>query len=59
VGEALSEWLETCFSGNLAHRFEIRYGYAYYPADGQECEAILTLAEQRLSVHRTKQERAA
>jgi GGDEF domain-containing protein len=59
VHEALLEWLETCFSGNLAHHFEVHYGYAYYPEDGQECEAIMTLAEQRLSIHRAEQERAA
>ncbi len=59
VYEALNEWLQTNFSTSMTARFEVRYGWAYYPCDGQEFESLLTLAEQRLSVHRTEQKSAA
>ncbi len=59
VYEALQEWLQTSFATNLAARFTVRYGWAYYPDEGNDCEAILTLAEQRLSVNRAEQPHAA
>jgi RNA polymerase sigma-B factor len=59
VCDALSEWLQTSFSENMAARFSVCYGWAFYPGDGQEHEAILTLAEQRLSIHRAEGKAAA
>jgi len=59
VRDALTEWLQTSFSANMAARFEVHYGWAYYPGDGQDYETVLTLAEQRLSIHRTEGKAAA
>ncbi|GBC93951.1 RNA polymerase sigma factor SigF [bacterium HR15] len=59
VYDTLTEWLQTSFSASMAARFDVHYGWACYPSDGTEYEAILTLAEQRLSIHRTEQKFAA
>ncbi|GIV10602.1 MAG: hypothetical protein KatS3mg020_0093 [Fimbriimonadales bacterium] len=55
VADALTEWLHNTFSPNMRQRFEVRFGWAFYPNDCNDAEQIMRTAEQRLREQRARQ----
>jgi diguanylate cyclase (GGDEF)-like protein len=55
VAKTLEEWLQTAFSANLSQRFQVHFGWAFYPRDCEDCEQIIRESEQRLRAQRAKQ----
>jgi len=55
VAQTLQEWLQTAFSAPLSQRFQVHFGWAFYPRDCEDSEQILREAEQRLRAQRAKQ----
>ncbi|MCS6922994.1 MAG: sigma-70 family RNA polymerase sigma factor [Fimbriimonadales bacterium] len=55
VAQSLQEWLQTTFSPNMHQRFEVFFGWAFYPHDCADHEQLLRQSEQRLREQRAQQ----